>query len=184
MEAKVFIWFWNNFQNGNHFHLIGKNISKMEMVSISFGYSFQLIWKLSLDWYPNQMKTVSVLEINFQISWILVAINDTSCGYPFWISDHWEYIVWRHKNHYHGILKILLVCFTFKLPMIKDLSCQSWNEISQSKVQSKTLIGLIIRVRIFLRKDEAERREKSSNHGSQLFPRYIAFSCSMRSWLF
>ena len=57
----------------------------METVSILFGYSFQLIWKLSLDWYPNHMETVSILEICFQISWILVSIMDTSCGYPFWI---------------------------------------------------------------------------------------------------
>ena len=58
-----------------------------------FGYSFQLIWKLFLDWYPNQMETVSILEICFQINWILDPIMDTSCGYPFWISDHLEYFV-------------------------------------------------------------------------------------------
>ena len=67
------------FQNGNG--------------SILFGYSFQLIWKLSLDWYPNQMEAVSILEICFQISWTLVSIMDTSCGYPFWVSDHWKYVV-------------------------------------------------------------------------------------------
>ena len=39
--------------------------------------------------YPNQMETVSILEIFFQISWILVSIMDTSCRYPFWISNHW-----------------------------------------------------------------------------------------------
>ena len=33
--------------------------------------------------------------------WILVAIMDTSCGYPFWISEHWEseYVVrWRYDG--------------------------------------------------------------------------------------
>ena len=49
----------------------------METVSILFGYSFQLFWKLSLDWYPNQIETVSILEISFQINlfplWILLA---------------------------------------------------------------------------------------------------------------
>ena len=74
--------------------MIWIHISKMEMVSfcldtcfqngngsILFGYSFQLIWKLSLDLYPNQMETVSILEIHFHISWILVSIMDTSCGF-------------------------------------------------------------------------------------------------------
>ena len=73
--------------------MIWIHVSKMETVSILFGYSFQLTWKLSLDWYPNQMETVSILEICFQISWILVSIMDTSCGYQFRISDHWEYVV-------------------------------------------------------------------------------------------
>ena len=95
MEVKVTIWFGNDFQSGNRFHLIWIHISKMETVSIWFGYSFQLIWKLSLDWYPNQMETVSILEICFQIIWILVVIMDISCGYPLWISDHWEYVVWH-----------------------------------------------------------------------------------------
>ena len=39
------------------------------------------------------METVSILEIYFLISWILVSIMDTSCGYPFWISDHWKCVV-------------------------------------------------------------------------------------------
>ena len=30
-----------------------KTISKMEMFSILFRFSFQLIWKLFLEWYPN-----------------------------------------------------------------------------------------------------------------------------------
>ena len=71
MEAKVYIWFGYNFQNGNCFHLIWKHISKMETVSIWFGYSFKLIWKLSLDWNSNLMEMVSFLEICFHISWIL-----------------------------------------------------------------------------------------------------------------
>ena len=41
------------------------------------------------------MEMVTILEICFQINWILVSIMDTSCGYPFWISDHWEYVVLR-----------------------------------------------------------------------------------------
>ena len=49
----------------------------METVSILFGSSFQLIWKLFLDWYPNQMETVSILEICFQIKWKPLL--------PFWI---------------------------------------------------------------------------------------------------
>ena len=39
--------------------MIWIHVSKMEMVSILFRYSFQLIWKLLLDWYPNQKETVS-----------------------------------------------------------------------------------------------------------------------------
>ena len=36
--------------------------------------------KLSQDCYPNQMETVSILEICFQINWILVASMDIFAG--------------------------------------------------------------------------------------------------------
>ena len=78
MEAKVSIWFGNNFQNGNRFHLIWKHVSKMETVSIFFGNSFRLIWKLTFGLVSNSNETVSIMEICFQISLILVAIMDTS----------------------------------------------------------------------------------------------------------
>ena len=74
--------------------MIWIHVSKMETTSILFGYSFQLIWKLSLDWYPNQMETVSILEISFQISWKLLAGidsglaaigNDTLCNLLCWV---------------------------------------------------------------------------------------------------
>ena len=79
MEAKVSILFGNYFQNGNHFHSIWKHIFKMEMVSILFGYSFQMIRKLSLDWHPNQMETVSKKRIQFPNQ------LDTCCHYGYFL---------------------------------------------------------------------------------------------------
>ena len=81
MEAKVSIWFGNNLKNRNRFHLIWKHISKMEMVSIIW-IQFPLDLETFIGyWYLNQTETVSILKVCFQISWILVAITDTSCGY-------------------------------------------------------------------------------------------------------
>ena len=45
----------------------------METVSILFGYSFQLIWKLFLDGYSNQMETVSDSVRYLLPLWILLA---------------------------------------------------------------------------------------------------------------
>ena len=79
IEAKDSVWVGNYFQNGKHFNLIWIHVSKMETISILYRSSFQLIWKLSLDQYPNQMETVSISESSFQISWKLLSIMDASC---------------------------------------------------------------------------------------------------------
>ena len=105
MEAKVFIWFGNNFQNGNCFHLIWKQFPKWKPFPFDLdtcfqnGNGFHFVWiQFPIDleiffglvsksygngfhfgnMFPNQLDTC------FHYGYFLRV---------FWISDHLEYVV-------------------------------------------------------------------------------------------